>query len=170
MNDTGKNQGQPRNQGQPKNQGQPRNPAKRNQPKPSQPKHGGRMHGTEKPPVKLQRDTSTLGVRTDETQKEPLVTMDCAICGKPIFDLSGALADRDTSTPVHFDCAFERLTAAEPLEAGEKLVYLGAGCFGVVAFKNGQEGAFVVKRRIRWEKEGEKQAWRKDISSYITRI
>jgi hypothetical protein len=96
--------------------------------------------------------------------------MDCAICGKPIFDLTGALADKDSGSPVHFDCVFERLSISEPLEAGEKIAYLGAGCFGVVTFKNGSEGAFVVKRRIRWEKEGEKQLWRKDISSYITKI
>jgi hypothetical protein len=96
--------------------------------------------------------------------------MDCAICGKPIFDLTGALADKDSGSPVHFDCAFERLSASEPLAAGEKIAYLGAGCFGVVTFKNGTEGAFVVNRRIRWEKEGDKQAWRKDISSYITKI
>ena len=153
-----------------KNQGQPKSPGRRNQPKPGQQRRGGKPRGAERPATKLQRDTSTLGVRTDETQKAPLPAMDCSICGKPIFDLTGALADRDLGSPVHFDCAFERLTAAEPLEAGEKLVYLGAGCFGVVAFKNGTEGAFIVKRRIRWEKEGEKQVWRKDISSYITKI
>ena len=158
MSDIGKSQGQPRNQG------------RRSQQKPGQPRHGGRPRGAERPPVKVQRDTSTLGVRNDEVKKAPLPAMDCAVCGKPIFDLSGAIADKDSGAPVHFDCAFERLTASEPLEADEKLVYLGAGCFGVVAFKDGQEGAFVVKRRIRWEKEGEKQAWRKDISSYITKI
>jgi hypothetical protein len=153
-----------------KNQGQPRNPGRRNQPRAGQPRHGGHPRGQERPQAKVQRDTSTLGVRTDEIRKAPLPTMDCAICGKPIFDLTGALADKDSGSPVHFDCAFERLSASEPLAAGEKIAYLGAGCFGVVTFKNGSEGAFVVNRRIRWEKEGDKQAWRKDISSYITKI
>lgn len=140
-----------------------------------QPRHGGGQqrgpaHGQEpRPQARPQRDTSTLGVRKDEPRK-PLPVVDCAICHKPIFDLAGALGDKDTNEPVHFDCALERVTAAETLEAGEKVVYLGAGCFGVVGFKSGNDGAFVVKRRIRWEREGEKQAWRKDISSYIAKI
>lgn len=153
-----------------------------------QPRHGGgqsrgqshgqeqrgpahnQAHGQEpRPQTRPARDTSTLGVRKDEPRK-PLPVVDCAICHKPIFDLAGALGDKDTNEPVHFDCALERVIAAETLEAGEKIVYLGAGCFGVVGFKNGNDGAFTVKRRIRWEREGEKQAWRKDISSYITKI
>jgi len=84
--------------------------------------------------------------------------------------LAGAVAEKESGEPVHFECALERVAAAETLEAGEKVVYLGAGCFGVVSFKSGNEGAFVVKRRLRWEKEGEKQPWRREISSYITKI
>jgi hypothetical protein len=80
------------------------------------------------------------------------------------------LANTENGDPVHFDCALERVQAAEALEAGEKIVYLGAGCFGVVEYKKGNDGGFIVKRRIHWEKEGEKQLWRKDLSSYITRI
>ncbi len=148
---------------------------KQGQQRQGQPRHGaGQQRGTahaqeQRPQGRPQRDTSTLGIRKDEPRK-PSPVVDCAICHKPIFDLAGALGDKETNEPVHFDCALERVTAAEPLEAGEKVVYLGAGCFGVVGFKNGSEGAFVVKRRIRWEREGEKQAWRKDISSYITKI
>ena len=144
-----------------------------------QPRHGGGQqraaahgpaHGQEqRPQGRHQRDTSTLGIRKEEPRKA-LPAVDCAICHKPIFDLAGALGDKETNEPVHFDCALERVAAAETLEPGEKVVYLGAGCFAVVGFKNGNEGAFVVKRRIRWEREGEKQAWRKDISSYIAKI
>ncbi|MEW6549686.1 MAG: hypothetical protein AB1407_09515 [Spirochaetota bacterium] len=131
-------------------------------------RHGGqRFHGN--PQGKPQRDSSLLGIRKEEPKKvAPAV--DCAICSQPIFDLTGALADKDTGQPVHFDCALERVAKAEDLAPKEKIVYLGAGCFAVVEHKNGNDGAFVVKRRIRWEKEGEKQAWRKDISSYITKI
>ena len=158
----GRRQGQQR-QGQPRHGGgQQRAPA-------HGPSHGA-AHGQEqRPQARPQRDTSMLGVRKDEPRK-PLPVVDCAICHKPIFDLAGALGDKDTNEPVHFDCALERVSAAETLEPGEKIVYLGAGCFGVVGFKSGSDGAFTVKRRIRWEREGEKQAWRKDISSYITKI
>ncbi|HEY9054146.1 MAG TPA: hypothetical protein VIO60_04940 [Rectinemataceae bacterium] len=96
--------------------------------------------------------------------------MNCAYCSKPIFDLAGALADRDTGSAVHFDCALERVSATESLEPGEKIVYLGAGCFGVVAPREGNSGSVVVKRRIRWEKEGDKPSWRKDQSVRITYI
>jgi hypothetical protein len=139
---------------------------RRHNPRQAQSKHGRPIQGQG---VKVPRDSSTLGVRKEE-KKPSQAPKECAICGKPIFDLAGALADKESGNPVHFDCALERVMAAEKLEAGEKIVYLGAGCFGVVEYKKGNDGSFVVKRRIRWEKEGEKQVWRKDLSSYITRI
>jgi hypothetical protein len=62
------------------------------------------------------------------------------------------------------------VTASETLANGEKLVYLGSGSFGVVEFKDKNESAFSVKRRIQWEKEGEKKDWRKGISSRISNL
>lgn len=94
----------------------------------------------------------------------------CAICKKPIFDLAGAIADKESGEPVHFDCAIEQISKAESLGPNEKVVYIGAGNFAVVEYKNGSDEAFTVKRRFHWEKEGEKQIWRKEISSYISRI
>ncbi|MFZ2636344.1 MAG: hypothetical protein WAZ99_02870 [Rectinemataceae bacterium] len=95
----------------------------------------------------------------------------CALCEKPIYDLTGALSDKDSGLPVHFDCALERVSAAETLLPGEKIAYLGSGCFGVVtATGDTPDGAFTVIRRIQWEKEGEKKDWRKILSSGITRI
>lgn len=152
-----------------KNQGRPGEGGRRPFPRSGQPRHGGHPRGNQGQGGRPQRDTSTLGINKDELKKT-IPSKDCAICGKPIFDLAGALADKDSGEPVHFDCALERVSAAETLETGEKIVYLGAGCFGVVGFKNGNEGSFIVKRRIRWEKEGEKQPWRKEISSYIAKI
>jgi len=152
-----------------KNPGQPGEGGKRSSQKSGPPRHGGHLRTQPGQPIRGQRDASTLGIRKEEPKKA-LPVKNCAICGKPIFDLAGAIGDRDSGEPVHFDCALERVTVAEPLEAGEKIAYLGAGCFGVVGFKNGNDGAFIVKRRIRWEKEGEKQPWRREISSYITKI
>lgn len=95
----------------------------------------------------------------------------CALCEKPILDLTGAITDKETGQPVHFDCALERITAAETLEPGEKIAYLGSGSFGIVTQIEGRpEGAFTVKRRIQWEKEGEKKDWRKLLSSHISKI
>lgn len=157
MNNNGKGQGQP-------GEGGNRPPSR-----PGQSRRGNHPRGQQGQQGRGQRDASTLGVKREEPRK-PLPVKDCAMCGKPIFDMAGAVADKDSGEPIHFDCALERVAAAETLEAGEKIVYLGAGCFGVVGFKKGNDGAFVVKRRIRWEKEGDKQPWRREISSYITKI
>jgi hypothetical protein len=95
----------------------------------------------------------------------------CPLCGKPVYDLSTAItAARETGDPAHFDCVLERVAASEPLASGEKLVYLGSGAFGVVEFKDKSESHFTVKRRIQWEKEGEKKDWRKGLSSRIANL
>jgi hypothetical protein len=97
--------------------------------------------------------------------------LSCPICGKPVYDLSTALAAaRESGEPAHFDCVLERVAASETLATGEKLVYLGSGAFGVVEFKDRNESQFTVKRRIQWEKEGEKKDWRKSMSSRIANL
>lgn len=95
----------------------------------------------------------------------------CPLCGKPVYDLSTALSSsQENGEPAHFDCVLDRVTAAETLESGEKIVYLGSGGFAVVTFKDRSETAFAVKRRIQWEKEGEKKDWRKGLSSRISNL
>jgi len=113
-----------------------------------------------------------------ETRPEPQIPplprqepVNCPICGKPIYDVSTALSsDRENPVPAHFDCVLERVTAAETLGPGERVVYLGSGAFGVVEFKDKSETSFVVKRRIQWEKEGDKQDWRKLLSARISNL
>jgi len=95
----------------------------------------------------------------------------CPLCGKPVYDLSTALAaSKDMNEPAHFDCVLERVAAAENVSPQERLVYLGSGTFGVIEFKDKNENAFVVNRRIPWEAEGEKKDWRKSLSSRITNL
>jgi len=90
----------------------------------------------------------------------------CPLCSKPVFDLASAIgADRETGLPAHFDCVYDRVKAAENLGPNERVVYLGAGSFAVVEFKDAKEGAFFVKRRIQWEKENEKKDWRRAINT-----
>lgn len=130
-------------------------------------KHGGRP-GPRGNFAKGQRGQPRQPRR--EEPRRPVSDKMCVLCGKQIFDLVGAIADKNTGEPIHFDCAIESIAAAEPLAENEKLAYLGAGCFGVISYISGQDGAFIVKRRIRWEKEGERQSWRREISSNIARI
>lgn len=93
----------------------------------------------------------------------------CPLCGEPIYDLSSALAEKETNLPAHFDCVLARVAAAEELESGEKVVYIGAGSFAVVQFRDRNESAFTVKRRISWEneKEKDKREWRKALSQRV---
>ena len=97
-------------------------------------------------------------------------TVECAFCGKPIFDLSSALADKETGDPVHFDCALARVAEHEALSPGEKVVYIGSGTFAVVEYKDRSETAFTVKRRLPFEEEGKKHEWRKALSSRVSSL
>ena len=67
---------------------------------------------------------------------EPLPVPVCPWCGKPIRDISSAIADKDTDAPVHFDCVTARVALGENLEQGETIVYIGGGRFGIVSFGN----------------------------------
>ena len=127
---------------------------------------GGRLSPREEPGQKP-RGLRPEASRQDAARDTPA----CPLCGKPVYDLSTAIsASREAGEPAHFDCVLERVVASESIAAGEKLVYLGSGSFGIVEFKDKGESAFSVKRRIQWEKEGEKKEWRKGISSRITNL
>ena len=91
----------------------------------------------------------------------------CHLCGKQIFDMSSALADRDNPEPVHFDCALQRISEFETLAPGEKILYIGKGSFAVVEFAEGSQTAFTIKRKVPWEKENQKYDWRKSISQRL---
>ena len=150
-------------------------------------RHFGRPSGTEQsangPPPgsreggrqpREEQGQKPRGLRPEETSRQSAARdmPACPLCGKPVYDLSTAIsASRETGEPAHFDCVLERVVASESIAADEKLVYLGSGSFGVVEFKdNKSESAFSVKRRIQWEKEGEKKDWRKVISSRISNL
>ena len=136
-------------------------------------RHGNRPSGHDAPPGGAPkgngggREDQGRNPRPEDARDMPA----CPLCGKPVYDLSTAItASREAGDPAHFDCVLERVTASESLADGEKLVYLGSGAFGVVAFRDKADGAFSVKRRIQWEKEGEKKDWRKGISTKISNL
>ncbi len=91
----------------------------------------------------------------------------CSVCQKQIFDLSSALAGRDGGTPVHFDCALAKASEGELLESSERVAYVGRGAFAVVEYRDKSMTAFTIKRRIQWEKEGEKFDWRRNIQKRL---
>jgi len=111
----------------------------------------------------------------------PLPVPDCPWCGKPIRDISSAIADKDTGVPVHFDCVAAKIASGENLEKGDIISYIGGGRFGIVSFggKDSQERTgsgfrgpvsefrdFKIKKIIEWENKDKKAEWRSEISDH----
>ena len=95
----------------------------------------------------------------------------CARCGEPIQDITSALADKDSGSPVHFDCVLEFLQGAEKLAANEKIVYIGQGRFAVVFFENPVDTRkFKIIRTIEWERREERAEWRTDVAGRFSQI
>jgi hypothetical protein len=90
---------------------------------------------------------------------------ECPYCGKPVNDLSSALSDPATGTPIHFDCVLRKLSDRESLQEGESLTYIGGGRFGVIQFPNPQDTShFVIKRIIQWEDKEKRAHWRRTVA------
>jgi hypothetical protein len=98
-----------------------------------------------------------------QVERPPQELKICAVCGKPIFDLTGAVASREDGEPIHFDCAVEILWKEEKLAPDERLVYIGSGYFGICAQTTG--GKLEIRRKIRWESTGTIQPWRRPMMS-----
>ncbi len=95
---------------------------------------------------------------------------ECPICGKGIRDLLTAIAWGEGRTPAHFDCILKELAVQEDMQAREKIVYLGAGSFGVVKFRSGSgTSRFIVRKRIQLEEKEEALDWRKKVSKKLKR-
>jgi len=96
---------------------------------------------------------------------EPLPVPDCPWCGKPIRDISLAIADKDTGVPVHFECVATKIAGGEILEKGDVVTYIGGGRFGIVYF-NGSGNShqanrdFKIKKIIEWENKDKRAEWR----------
>jgi len=90
--------------------------------------------GSQNPPVEKASFVERPKWIPPTMSTEPLPVPTCSWCGKPIRDISSAIADKDTGDPVHFDCVAARITLGENLEKGDTVAYIGAGRFGIVNF------------------------------------
>jgi hypothetical protein len=100
---------------------------------------------------------------------DPLPVPDCPYCGKPIKDISAAVADKGTGEPVHFDCIIARIAEGETLETGDTVTYIGGGRFGVVHFDNPAESKnFTIKKILEWEDKEHRAEWRDSISDHYS--
>ena len=130
-----------------------------------------------------------------KTNTDPLPVSECPWCGKPIRDMSSAIADKDTGTPVHFDCVTARIAFGERLEKGDSIAYIGGGRFGIVSLGgsavphrsanmdyNGRDGtaenqdkssspssrSFTIKKIIEWENKDTRAEWRSVICDHFS--
>lgn len=98
-------------------------------------------------------------------------TVECPMCHKPVTDLAGALADRETGVPVHFDCVLEKIRQSEHLLPDQKISYIGQGRFGVITYENPHDiRSFKIQRIIEWEKSDEKVEWRAEFAGLYSQI
>ena len=113
------------------------------------------------------RDPDTVRKNEQENVNHP----DCAICGKPVRDISSAVASRETGEPCHFDCVLRRLAEEEHLAPDERICYLGHGVFGVGQPRQSSGPVkFVIKKRIQYENTEQSYDWRKQISIAISSL
>ncbi len=136
---------------------------------------GGRKDG--RPEGRPARDDSRGRDDRRERKQEPLPplpklpTPACAKCGEPIQDVTSALSDKDSGSPVHFDCVIKFLEGAENLGANEKIVYVGQGRFAVMFFENPVDTRkFRIVRMIEWERRDGRAEWRTDIAGQFSQV
>jgi hypothetical protein len=100
---------------------------------------------------------------------EPIPVPNCPWCGKPIKELSAAIADKNSGEPVHFECVLGRIGEGETLEAGDTVSYIGGGRFGIVHFNNPPDTRdFSIKKILEWENKENRSKWRQSISDHFS--
>lgn len=108
--------------------------------------------------------------RQERAPKEPAIPFnapDCPICKKPVTDIFAAVAEMNSQEPAHFDCVYAAIAAAERLEQGDKLIYLGNGSFAVICYPDAATPQkFQIKKRIQYEEKDKKFDWRRAVAKY----
>ena len=155
--------------------------------------HGRRGGSFKKTGENFRRDRVSFAERPKwippKINTEPLPVPDCPFCGKPIRDISSAIADKDTGVPVHFDCVSSRIAGNERLERGDFVSYIGGGRFAIVNYGSpfgmdsqgrtgnlaGNSGMpppgardFRIKKIIEWENKEKRADWRSLICEHYS--
>ena len=93
------------------------------------------------------------------------------MCQKAITDVSSALSDKTSGSPVHFECVMSMLEKSETVGHNEKICYIGQGRFGILYFENPRDQRhFTIKKIIEWENRDAKFEWRDEISSLYSQV
>jgi len=139
---------------------------------------GNRRGGANRPDAVLTKDFPRQAQSQRERRFEPepipapvLPTPVCPKCGEAIQDVTSALTDRDSGTPIHFDCALKFLQGAENVGEKEKIVYIGQGRFAVMEFENPTDTKkFRILRTIEWESRENRAEWRGEIAGQYSQV
>ena len=108
---------------------------------------------------------------TGSNHNEPAELFICARCGKPIKDISAALADKTDGKPVHFDCVLNFLKQNEVLHENEAISYIGQGRFAVIKYASMVTmKEFTIVRIIEWEDKNQRAEWRGTIADRFSLI
>ena len=126
-------------------------------------------------PSKRNNDNTRPKWHPPRINSEALPPSNCLYCGKPIRDMTSAIADKDTGAPIHFECVTSRIAIGEKLEKGESIVYIGGGRFGVVCFDSPRDSHskaeardFKIKKVIEWENKDTRAEWRSVICDHYS--
>ncbi len=82
-----------------------------------------------------------------------------------VEDILTALREMDSNEIVSFDVALEKLKKIEVLQEDETIAYIGAGCFGVVAYvstsnNKREKKVMEIRRKIEFEDPYNHLEWR----------
>ena len=95
----------------------------------------------------------------------------CAKCGKPVTELASCITDKETNSPVHFECVIKDLGEKESLGENEKIAYIGQGRFGVLYFENPRDQRkFTIKKIIEVEDRENRAEWRDKMSGLYSQV
>lgn len=128
----------------------------------------GRPRGKGKPQGKERQGFRERDRQREEPlfKRENLPELSCVICEKSIRNVHAAMSFQGNA--IHFECAIEKIQREEQLKPDEHICYLGAGAFGIVAFRQGNQGKFTVRKRIQFEEKDQKSEWRKTIGKIVS--
>ena len=134
-------------------------------------KHGEPIY----PEAKFEKNRASHHERPRWTAPEmpanPITTPDCPWCEKPIKDITTAICDKDTGSPVHFDCVLARIVSMENLELHDSICYIGGGRFGIIHYNNPPDTRdFTIKKIFEWEAKDNNNEWRRPICDYFSTI
>jgi hypothetical protein len=95
----------------------------------------------------------------------------CELCGQQITDVSSAIANKVSGSPVHFDCVIKKIAETEKTGEKDKITYIGQGRFAVLHFENPHDMRhFTIVKTIEWEDHEKKSEWRSEMAGLYSQI